>query len=78
MSIQLPLLKDLISSGDFHHATYRCQGTVWEGIWFYKKSADGFRGYKVEGCINKSDPDYEEAEKLLAGKGISVGAYGAG
>ena len=73
-------LQNLLSSDQFHHATYRNQGTVWEGIWFYKKdsSEKSFQGYILEGCVNKSDPDLEEAYKLLAGKGMSVGSFGEG
>lgn len=76
----LQQLKTLIAKDKFHHATFRCQGTVWEGIWFYKKSDSekAFRGFEVAGCVNKSDKDYEEAYKILAGKGMSVGSYGEG
>jgi hypothetical protein len=75
---QIDVLKALIVSGEFHHVTYRNRGTVWEGLWFYRKSADGFRGYEVAGCVNKSDPDYDDAYKVCAGKGLHVGSYGNG
>jgi hypothetical protein len=71
-------LQALIASGQLHHATYRNRGTVWEGIWVYRKAADGFRGYEVETGILKSDPDYERAYEVLQGKGLHVGAYGGG
>ena len=71
-------LRALLASGEFHHATYRCIGTVWEGLWIYRKSADGFRGYDVVTCITKGSPDIDAAHTLCAGTGISVGAYGGG
>lgn len=76
----LELLRDLLASGEFHHATYRCQGTVHEGLWFYRRSTDGFRGYDVAGCVNASldAADLEEALKLVAHTGVSVGSYGNG
>lgn len=71
-------LQGLIASGEFHHATYRNRGTVWEGIWFYKKSKDGFRGFEVAGCVNVRDPDYEKTYQVLSGMGLHVGCYGGG
>ena len=71
-------LRALLASGEFHHATYRCLGTVWEGLWFYRKSTDGFRGYEPAGCVGKNDPDLDAAHTACAGTGISVGAYGSG
>lgn len=73
-------LKTLLASGDLHHATYRNKGTVWEGIWFYKRSTGlmAYRGYEVAGCVNKDDPDFEEAFRVLAGKGMHVGCFGGG
>ncbi len=71
-------LKALVESGEFHHATYRNRGTVWEGLWFYRKDPAGLRGFSVVGCVSKSDPDTERAYDLLRGTGISVGSYGNG
>ncbi len=71
-------LKALIASDELHHATYRNKGTVWEGIWFYKRSADGFRGFDVAGCVSKNDPDFEGAFRVLAGKGLHIGCFGGG
>jgi hypothetical protein len=71
-------LRESLASGRFHHATYRCIGTVWEGLWWYEKDADGFRGYSVAGCVNKADPAINEAHELVCGTGVSVGAYGQG
>ena len=72
------VLRDLVERGNFHHATYRCQGSLWEGLWFYRRKPDGFRGYEVAGCILKDDPDLDEAYKLVAGTGVSLGSYGNG
>ena len=74
----LDTLRALLASGEFHHATYRCQGTVWEGLWFYRRSADGFHGYDVAGCVPRGDPDLDAAHALVAHTGISVGSYGRG
>lgn len=71
-------LRETLRNGTFHHATYRNIGTLWEGLWFYVKDADGFRGYSVAGCINKTDPNLNEAHELVRGTGVSVGAYGQG
>jgi hypothetical protein len=72
-------LKELLASGEFHHATYRNQGTLWEGLHIYRKKEDGFLGYTHSGIIfGKNDPDLEEAYQLVRHTGVSVGAYGSG
>ena len=77
--MELADLKEMINTGNFHHATYRNQGTIWEGLWIYAKEPNGFRGYSVVGCFNASNPDsLREAENLCRGTGISLGAYGQG
>lgn len=76
----LELLKSMLADGTFSHATYRCIGTVWEGLWFYR-AVEARVGYEVAGCVNASDQDgLKAAESLLASHGISthVGAYGEG
>lgn len=80
MNENLEALKSLLRSGEFHHATYRNFGTLWEGLWFYRKDTDGFRGFSPAGCINKrTDADVlDEAHELVKGTGISIGAYGQG
>lgn len=76
---QLERLKALMASGQFHHATYRNQGTLWEGLWIYRKSTNGFRGFETSGiCFRKDDPNLDAAYDLLRGTGISLGAYGRG
>ncbi len=74
----LEMLRTLLSTGEFHHATYRCVGSLWEGLWIYRRSAVGFRGFEVAGCIRKGEPDLDAAYELVRGTGISVGSYGRG
>jgi len=73
-------LKDLLDSGEFHHATYRDIGTLWEGLHFYRRAPSGHRGFEYAGCINaKRDASVmDEAQKLVKGTGVSVGSYGKG
>jgi hypothetical protein len=71
-------LKQLLATSQFHHATYRCQGTLWEGLWIYRKSDTGLRGYDVATSFLKADQNLETAFELVRGTGISVGSYGRG
>ena len=80
MNKNLELLKELLESGDFHHATIRNIGTPWEGVWFYRKSNTVHRGFEVAGYIN-AELDKEvidEAIELVKGTGINMGCYGKG
>lgn len=76
MTIQI--LKQLHDSGQFHHATYRNIGKVWEGLYIYRKSTTGLRGFELAGCFNAHmDKDaLKEAESMI--RRISVGSYGNG
>ena len=81
MPSKIEELQHLLDTDQFHHATYRNQGTLWEGLWIYKKdgSSHGFRGFSLEMSFLKSDPELmAQAEKLCAGTGISLGSYGQG
>lgn len=71
-------LKQLQVSGNFHHATYRDIGKIWEGLYIYRKdeSANGYRGFSLAGSFNVRDAELEEAMSLCSG--VSVGAYGEG
>lgn len=69
-------LKQLQQSGQYHHATYRNQGTVWEGLYIYERDTTGFQGYRLWGAFHKDNPDLGAAMEML--RGISVGAYGNG
>lgn len=75
---QLEQLKQLLSDGQFHHATYRNHGTLWEGLHVYRKSETGFRGFDHCLLFGKSDPDLDAAYALVRHTGVSVGAYGRG
>ena len=78
MGKPIEILRELLASGEFHHATYRCEGTLWEGLWIYRKDPSGFRGYVPATNIEKGSPDLDAAYTLCSGTGISRGAYGAG
>lgn len=69
-------LKTLQASGEFHHATYRNQNSLWEGLHIYRKSETGFRGFEHVGAFLKNNPDLQQAESLCTG--VSVGSYGRG
>ncbi len=71
-------LRALLDSGEFHHATYRCIGSVWEGLWCYRKSAEGFRGYEVALSFPKGTEAPAQALLVSMGIGTHVGAYGGG
>ena len=76
-AMKLEALKDLLENGNFHHATYRDFGTLWEGLVVYVKY-DGLRGFEPAGTFPKNDPDLDVAHELVRHTGISVGAYGQG
>lgn len=71
-------LNYLRESGQFHHATYRNHGTVWEGLHIYVNDAGGHRGFIHAGAFGKDDRNLEAAMAIVRGTGISVGAYGKG
>jgi len=71
-------LKNLIDSGEFHHATYGNFSTLWEGLWIYRRSPTGFRGFDVFGSFLRDDPNLPAAEAMVNKTGYSVGAYGCG
>jgi hypothetical protein len=77
----IPELKELKASGEFHHATYRNIGTLHEGLYIYRRSADGFHGYKLAGAFNKmldGQKLIDEAYTLVRETGVSVGSFGRG
>lgn len=75
--MSLEELKRLMESGEFHHATYRDKGTLWEGLWVYRRY-NGLRGFEPAGAFLKGNIDAEAAWELVRGTGVSVGAYGQG
>ena len=72
----LAQLRALISAGEFHHATYLKQRTLWEGLWFYRRSQSGF--YEVAGCIPAGSPELDDAYRAISATGTHVGSYGNG
>jgi len=78
MAMTLNELQSMKQAGEFHHATYRDIGSIWEGLYIYRKASDGFRGFKLIGCFGKDNPDLPAAESIVCGSGVSVGAYGRG
>jgi hypothetical protein len=74
----LQRLQELLNTGEFHHATYRDLGTIWEGLYIYVKQDNGFNGFVLEGCYGRDNPDISQAEEMVRHTGVSVGAYGKG
>ncbi len=70
-------LKALLESGQFHHATYRNIGTLWEGLWIYQRF-DGLRGFEPVGMFPKGDTSLDQAHELVRHTGVSVGSFGRG
>lgn len=77
LNMALEELKQLMESGQFHHATYRNLNTLWEGLWIYRKY-DGLRGFEPVGCFGKEDANLKAAEDMVRHTGISFGSYGKG
>jgi len=71
-------LKELRAAGRFHHATYRSEGTLLEGLWIYQNTPTGFRGYEPAGAFFKDNPDLDAAYHEISGTGVSLGSYGNG
>ena len=71
-------LKALMESGEFHHATYRDIGTLWEGWHIYKKEDNHFNGFTHVTMFGKNHPRLEEVYQLVRNTGYSVGSYGNG
>ncbi len=71
-------LKQSLASGRFHHATYRNQGTLWEGLWIYESSGEESRGFKPIGFFPGGTPEETEAHELVRHTGVSLGSFGKG
>jgi hypothetical protein len=70
-------LKNLLSSGQFDHATYREIGSIWEGLYIYAKE-DSKIGFNLVGSFNVADGLADEAHELVRHTGVSVGSRGNG
>lgn len=68
-------LKALISSGKFHHATYRHDFA--RGLHIYSKDEKGFRGFDYAGAFSEVvDKELcEEAYKIVRSSGVYEGSY---
>lgn len=79
---KLEQLTQILDNKQFHHATYRDLGKLWEGLHIYVRSTyeeGGFRGYKHSGLsFPKDHPELEQANEMLRNTGISLGSYGQG
>ncbi len=73
-------LKDLVASGNFHHATYRELNTIWEGLYIYAVDPDPkWIVYRLVGSFNKSEGAIaDEAYNIVRHTGVSLGTYGKG
>lgn len=77
-------LQALKASGQFHHATQRDLGRMFEALHIYAVDSNGFHGFRHVGAFfdhcETLTPraEYEAAYELVRGTGVSVGAYGCG
>ena len=78
MNDNLDILRRMKTDDTFHHATYRDIGSLWEGLYIYGNDVNGCRGFSLVCSFPKDSPDLAEAESLVRGSGVSVGAYGRG
>lgn len=78
--MKLEQLIELMKTGQFHHATYRNMGTLWEGLHIYIKDEKGFRGFEHIGFFSpRTNPkELEMAMEIVKRTGYSVGSYGRG
>jgi len=77
---KLGKLEGMLRDGTFHHATYRGEGSCWEGLFVYpRQEQGGFRGYGGPVfAFYRDDPDLAKAHEMVRHTGVSVGAYGRG
>jgi len=69
-------LKKILANGEFHHATYRDHGTLWEGLHIYVKEDNSFNGFTNAGFFPKEN--HQEAYDLVRYTGVSVDSRGRG
>lgn len=74
--MMLSELQAMLDSKEFHHATYRDIGTLWEGLHIYKKQDNGFNGFTHAGSFYKDSPDLDAARKMVGSH--FVGAFNQG
>lgn len=73
----LEKLQAMLADKTFHHATYRNRGTLWEGLWIYRKE-NCSRKFGPVGAFLKDSADLEAAHNLVRHTGVSVGSFGQG
>jgi hypothetical protein len=69
----LKLLRWMLADGTFHHATYRDQGTIWEGLYVYQVD-DSPMGYTLALSFNKG-AESDAAHNLVRHTGVSLGSF---
>jgi hypothetical protein len=73
-------LASLLSSGHFHHATYRTDYA--RGLHVYRCAVAtdiGFRGFEYVGMFSENDKEIcDRAYEMTRKTGISLGSYGQG
>ena len=73
---KLDVLRAMLADGEFHHATYRNIGTLWEGLFIYRKQDNGFNGFTL--AMHFPKESHDEAYDLVRHTGVSVGSRGNG
>ena len=69
-------LKCLLSSGHFHHATYRTDFARGLHIYRYSLDTDGAWGFQYVGMFPEGDKEVcKEAYDLVSRTGVYEGAY---
>jgi hypothetical protein len=71
-------LRAMMDAGEFHHATYRDIGKLWEGLRVYRCADNGFNGFEPAMLFERDHPDREIAYSLVRHTGVSVGRRGEG
>lgn len=70
----MEILKSLIASGQFHHATYRTD--IARGLHVYRHDTNGFNGFAYAlyfSALDKAECD--AAYDLVRGTGVYEGSY---
>ena len=68
-------LKGLLSSGHFHHATYRTDFSRGLHVYRYSLDTDGAWGFQYVGMFSENDETCKEAYDLVRRSGVYEGAY---
>jgi hypothetical protein len=63
-------IQDLIDSGELHHVSLRNKTSLWEGLYFYRKDVEGYRGFKLAETVLKDHPEFNAVLALCTPFGI--------